>query len=108
GAASAPARHVALERAAPEPPATLRDVRILLVADDPSIIQVVGEAFAHAGAHVRGRESVDVPLHPLAGWQPDGVVSDIDMPARRARGARVAGAGRRALRSRGGARGHSA
>jgi len=80
GAASAPARHVALERAAPEPPATLRDVRILLVDDDPSIIQVVGEALAHAGAHVRGCESVDVALDALAGWQPDVIVSDIEMP----------------------------
>jgi CheY-like chemotaxis protein len=80
GVASAPARHVALERAAPEPPPTLRDMRVLLVDDDPLIIQVVGEALAHAGADVRGCESVGAALDALAGWQPDVIVSDIEMP----------------------------
>ncbi|HMB36853.1 MAG TPA: ATP-binding protein [Methylomirabilota bacterium] len=80
GVASAPARHVALERTAPEPPPTLRDMRVLLVDDDPLIIQVVGEALAHAGADVRGCESVGAALDALAGWQPDVIVSDIEMP----------------------------
>src|SRR5262249_46282565 len=80
GVASAPPRHVALERAAPEPATALRDVRVLLVDDDPSTMQVVGEALAQAGADVRGCESVGVALDALAGWQPDVVVSDIEMP----------------------------
>jgi len=55
-------------------------MRVLLVDDDPLIIQVVGEALAHAGADVRGCESVGAALDALAGWQPDVIVSDIEMP----------------------------
>ena len=79
-ATSAPARHMALDRAASEPPAALRDVRVLLVDDDPSTIQVLREALAQAGAGVRGCESVGGALDALAGWQPDVIVSDIEMP----------------------------
>ena len=80
GVASAPVPHATLERAAPESPPALRDVRVLLVDDDPSTIQVVAEALARAGADVRGCESVGAALEALAGWQPNVIVSDIQMP----------------------------
>jgi len=78
GDASAPVRPVVPDRAAT--PAALHGVRILLVDDDPAVVQPVAEALAHAGGDVRGCESADAALDVLAAWQPDVIVSDVQMP----------------------------
>ena len=78
GDASAPVRPVVPDRAAN--PGALHGVRILLVDDDPAVVQPVAEALAHAGGDVRGCESADAALDVLAAWQPDVIVSDVQMP----------------------------
>jgi CheY-like chemotaxis protein len=80
GGASAPVRPVLPDRAAIPTPAALHGVRILLVDDDPAVVQPVAEALAHAGGDVRGCESADAALDVLAAWQPDVIVSDVQMP----------------------------
>jgi len=80
GGASAPVRPVLPDRATIPTPAALHGVRILLVDDDPAVVQPVAEALAHAGGDVRGCESVDTALDVLAAWQPDVIVSDVQMP----------------------------
>ena len=80
GGASAPMRPVLPDRAATPTPAALHGVRILLVDDNPAVVQPVAEALAHAGGDVRGCESADAALDVLAAWQPDVIVSDVQMP----------------------------
>jgi CheY-like chemotaxis protein/two-component sensor histidine kinase len=80
GGASVPVRPVLPDRAATQTPAALHGVRILLVDDDPAVVQPVAEALAHAGGDVRGCESADAALDVLAAWQPDVIVSDVQMP----------------------------
>lgn len=80
GVASARARPVLPDRAAPAAPAPLEGVRILLVDDDSAAVQPLAEALAHGGADVRGCESARAALDVLAAWRPDVIVSDIQMP----------------------------
>ena len=80
GGASALMRPVLPDRAATPTPAALHGVRILLVDDNPVVVQPVAEALAHAGGDVRGCESADAALDVLAAWQPDVIVSDVQMP----------------------------
>jgi signal transduction histidine kinase/ActR/RegA family two-component response regulator len=80
---------VAEVRAAPitqrEPPLTagpsIAGLRILLVDDDPTAIELIREVLLQAGCDVReSPTSDDEILRTLAEWRPDVLVSDIEMP----------------------------
>jgi signal transduction histidine kinase len=63
-----------------EVPPTLRDLRIMLVDDDPDTLQMLTVALEEAGGEVRACSSVKEALATLAGWKADLLVSDIGMP----------------------------
>src|SRR5262245_1770938 len=60
--------------------ASLKGVRVLVVDDDPSAVELVVETLAQSGAEVRGAGSVAAALPMLAAWRPAVLISDIEMP----------------------------
>lgn len=63
-----------------EMPLTLRDLRIMLVDDDPDTLQMLTIALEEAGGEVKACSSASEALATLAGWKADLLVSDIGMP----------------------------
>jgi PAS domain S-box-containing protein len=66
----------------PRAPTTrvLRDVKVLVVDDEPDSNEVVRTVLASAGAEVRTAASVAQAMEILGRWTPDVVVSDVGMP----------------------------
>ena len=64
---------------APDRP-SLVGVRILVVDDDPAAVELVQEVLAQAGGEARGAVTADEALRMFERWQPDVLVSDIEMP----------------------------
>jgi signal transduction histidine kinase/CheY-like chemotaxis protein len=60
--------------------AALKGVRVLVVDDDPSAVELVVETLTQSGAEVRGAGSVAAALPMLAAWRPAVLISDIEMP----------------------------
>jgi signal transduction histidine kinase len=58
----------------------LKDLRILLVDDDPDTLQMLTIALEMAGGQVRACQSAGEALDALAAWKADLLVSDIGMP----------------------------
>jgi signal transduction histidine kinase len=59
---------------------SLAGVRILVIDNDPTAVDLIVEVLSQAGGDVRGCGSADVALQMLAQWRPDVLVSDIEMP----------------------------
>lgn len=59
---------------------SLTGVRILVVDDDPTAIDVIKEVLIQAGGEVRGSGTVEEALQMFEQWRPDVLVSDIEMP----------------------------
>jgi len=59
---------------------SLAGVRILVVDDDPTTVELNREVLMQAGADVTGCTAVDEALLLLEQWRPDVLVSDIEMP----------------------------
>lgn len=65
----------------PEPcPPELRGLRVLLVDDQPEILELLDETLTPCGAVVQVCTTAREALAALAGWRPDLLVSDIAMP----------------------------
>src|SRR5262245_10623144 len=66
----------------PEPAnfSSLRDLRVLVVDDEPDSNEVVSTVLGAAGADVRAAASAAAALEHLEQWTPDVIVSDIGMP----------------------------
>jgi len=60
--------------------ASLKGVRVLVVDDDPSAVELVVETLTQSGAEARGAGSVADALPLLAAWRPAVLISDIEMP----------------------------
>jgi len=58
----------------------LRDVRVLVVDDDPAASEAVASVISGCGADVRTAASAPQALEMLDVWSPDVLVSDIGMP----------------------------
>jgi CheY-like chemotaxis protein len=72
---------IAQRESAPSTSPSIEGLRILLVDDDPTAIELIQEVLVQAGCEVRGsRTSDDEVLRTLAEWRPDVLVSDIEMP----------------------------
>ena len=70
-----------LERAgAPVAGISLAGVRILVVDDDPTAVELNREVLLQAGGEVRGSATGREALEVLGQWRPDVIVSDIEMP----------------------------
>lgn len=69
-----------LERAAPVAGISLAGVRILVVDDDPTAVELNREILLQAGGEVRGSATGREALEVLGQWRPDVIVSDIEMP----------------------------
>jgi signal transduction histidine kinase len=59
---------------------SLGGVRVLVVDDDPSAVDLVVEMLSQSGADATGCGSVGTALPMLVRWRPDVLVSDIEMP----------------------------
>jgi len=59
---------------------SLAGLRILVVDDDPTAVDLNREILSQAGAEVRGCTSGTDALHILQQWRPAVLVSDIEMP----------------------------
>ena len=59
---------------------SLRDLRVLVVDDEPDSNEVVSTVLGTAGAEVRAAASAAAALEHLKEWTPDVIVSDIGMP----------------------------
>ena len=59
---------------------SLKDLRIMLVDDDPDTLQMLTIALERAGGEVRACASASEALDTLAGWRADLLISDIGMP----------------------------
>jgi signal transduction histidine kinase/ActR/RegA family two-component response regulator len=59
---------------------SLDGVRVLVVDDDRDTLELFAGILTGAGAEVRRAERTDAALDVLAGWLPDVLVSDIEMP----------------------------
>jgi CheY-like chemotaxis protein len=59
---------------------SLDGLRILAVDDEPDSLDVVAEVLTRAGADVRRARSASAALSLVDGWQPDVLLSDIEMP----------------------------
>jgi CheY-like chemotaxis protein len=59
---------------------SLADVRILVVDDDPTAVDLIKEVLIQAGGDVRGSGTVQEALHTFEQWRPDILVSDVEMP----------------------------
>jgi signal transduction histidine kinase/CheY-like chemotaxis protein len=74
-------RHPILgEPSAAVPLAELRDVRVLLVDDDPESNEAARVVLDHRGAEVRVAASAAQALEIMQRWTPDVLVTDIGMP----------------------------
>lgn len=62
------------------PPASLQDVRVLVVDDEVDARDLVREILENAGAVVLAVDSADRALDAFAAWKPDVIISDIAMP----------------------------
>jgi signal transduction histidine kinase/ActR/RegA family two-component response regulator len=60
--------------------AALGGISLLVVDDDLDALDLFGEMLRQGGADVRTARSVREALEILEGWEPDVVVSDIEMP----------------------------
>ncbi|MBK9713443.1 MAG: response regulator [Kouleothrix sp.] len=67
------------DAAGPWPP-ELRGMRVLVVDDQPDILELLYEILAPCGAVVRTCSTAREALETLRAWQPDVLVSDIAMP----------------------------
>jgi signal transduction histidine kinase/ActR/RegA family two-component response regulator len=73
----------AVDRPTPPPPSAahiLADIRVLVVDDEPDARELLSEALARCGAHVRTVAGAPDALAAIADWSPDVLVSDIGMP----------------------------
>jgi CheY-like chemotaxis protein len=61
--------------------AMLGGISLLVVDDDVDALDLFAEMLRHGGAEVRTARSVQQALEILGTWEPDVVVSDIEMPA---------------------------
>jgi len=59
---------------------SLAGVRILVVDDDPTAVDLVREVLVQAGGEVRGSGTVEEALRVFEQWRPDILVSDVEMP----------------------------
>ncbi|HEU4368965.1 MAG TPA: ATP-binding protein [Methylomirabilota bacterium] len=62
------------------PPASLAGVRVLVIEDDHDTLELFAGLLRLGGAEVRGVQRSAEALDTLAGWRPDVIVSDIEMP----------------------------
>ena len=60
----------------------LRDVRVLVVDDAPTVRQAVTDVLQHAGAIVTAVDSAEAALAALRAEPPDVLVSDLSMPGK--------------------------
>jgi signal transduction histidine kinase/DNA-binding response OmpR family regulator len=65
---------------APVPPTMLKDIRVLVVEDDPDAAEMLRFALLDAGAEPRVAHSVADAFACLSDWVPDALLSDISMP----------------------------
>ncbi|HKQ64343.1 MAG TPA: ATP-binding protein [Methylomirabilota bacterium] len=76
-----PARERAHPTVGAAPPATaLRGVRVLVVDDDRDGLELVAAMLMTSGADVRACSSVVEGLKAMQTWEPDVLISDIEMP----------------------------
>ena len=61
-------------------PVSLRDVRVLVVDDDPEGRELAGLVLTNAGAEIRHAASARAAMAILEEWPPDVLVSDLEMP----------------------------
>jgi PAS domain S-box-containing protein len=61
-------------------PVSLRDLRILVVDDDPEGLELAALILVNAGAEVRTSPSAAAAMAILEGWSPDVLVTDLAMP----------------------------
>lgn len=54
--------------------------RVLLVDDDPQIIQVLSVSFTSRGYEVRSADDGNSALDLVAAWRPDLIITDLSMP----------------------------
>ena len=66
--------------AAPQTPRTCRDLRFLLIDDDPTVSELLGEFLALRGVKTFSVTNATDALRLLAQGTPDAVFLDIDMP----------------------------
>lgn len=58
----------------------LSGVRVLVVDDNPAILELLNELLASSGATVQTRRSAREGLEAVRTWRPDVLISDISMP----------------------------
>ncbi|NTU79071.1 MAG: response regulator [Chloroflexales bacterium] len=81
GGPATSARHVAVESdTMADCPPELRGLRVLIVDDQPDILELLGDILASCGAVVRTCTGTWEALATLRSWRPDVLVSDIAMP----------------------------
>ena len=61
-------------------PVSLRDIRVLVVDDDPEGRELAGLVLVNAGAEARTVRSAAEAMEILEEWQPDVLVTDLEMP----------------------------
>lgn len=59
---------------------SLHGLRVLVIDDDADGLALVAAILANAGAEARGCASAAEGFHLLTSWQPDVLISDIEMP----------------------------
>jgi len=59
---------------------SLRDVRLLVVDDDPEGLELAKLVLINAGAEVRTAPSAGDAMTILEGWAPDALITDLEMP----------------------------
>ncbi|HEX8832663.1 MAG TPA: PAS domain S-box protein, partial [Abditibacteriaceae bacterium] len=62
------------------PPPELRGLRLLVVDDEPDIVEMVRNAFEQCGTEVRIATSAAGALLQLEEWKPDILLADLNMP----------------------------
>jgi PAS domain S-box-containing protein len=62
------------------PPKSLKDVRILIVDDQPETLSLFQTVLAQSGARVRTAASAEEGFNTVRAWLPQLIVSDIGMP----------------------------
>jgi len=58
----------------------LDGVRVMVVDDDADTCELIGFALERLGAEIRSERSVDEALSVISEWQPDVLLTDINMP----------------------------
>ena len=64
-------------------PPALTDLRVLVVDDDPDALELISRILTDCGAEVKTAGSVNEALRwlfDLAGWRPEVLISDLEMP----------------------------